>query len=104
MKLRKGTRCTYCDRKLDPPGSAGKLTATRDHVVPKSKWVPMDRIFGARLVWACRQCNSIKGDMMPQDWSAFMKANPNWWTYPNLQHGSNVREREATRRAVGQAH
>lgn len=45
---------------------------TRDHVLPRSR--------GGRVtVPACWTCNNIKGDMTPQQWEAFMQANPQWW-------------------------
>jgi hypothetical protein len=28
---------------------------------------------------ACYRCNNIKGNMMPDEWTAFMAANPYWW-------------------------
>lgn len=68
----KGERCTYCDRVLEATGSRTRLEATRDHVVPKSRG-------GDRTVWACRLCNAIKGDMLPDEWAAFMADYPRWW-------------------------
>lgn len=91
MKLRKGACCNYCRRTLDAPSARGKLGATRDHVVPRSKWTPIDRIYGSQIVWACRQCNMLKRDMMPNEWSAFMRENPEWWRRPEWQYGSNVK-------------
>jgi hypothetical protein len=90
-KRGKGQNCAYCRRIMEATGSAGKLAATKDHVVPKSKWAPIDRIYGSRLVWCCRQCNTIKGDMMPADWENFMAVNPQWWRLPLYQFGANAK-------------
>lgn len=68
--------CTYCRRKLEGMGTRSGLAATLDHVLPKSKG---GRGVWLRKVWCCRQCNSIKADMMPDKWSAFMADNPEWW-------------------------
>jgi hypothetical protein len=64
--------CTYCRRTLTPRADGGPLAHTRDHVVPRSKG-------GAKTVPACYVCNNIKGDMMPDEWIAYMAANPKWW-------------------------
>lgn len=69
--------CDYCEREIstrlvpDDP-----LRATRDHVIPRSKG-------GTKTVFACLACNNIKGDMMPDEWSAYMAENPRWWTRYN---------------------
>lgn len=91
MKLRRGQCCNYCQRKLGPIGSHGKLAPTRDHVFPKSKMTPFDRTNGVLMVWACRQCNMLKSNMLPREWSEFMRKNPEWWRRPEWQHGSNVK-------------
>lgn len=85
----KGKVCTYCRRTLEASTSHSKLAATRDHVIPKSKWKVADRLpFGVVTVWACRQCNLLKGDKMPSEWEAFMVANPEWWRQPAFQCGT----------------
>lgn len=71
-KKGKGECCTYCRREMESIASRSKLAATKDHVIPKSKG-------GREKVWCCRQCNSIKGDMDPDQWQVFMDANPRWW-------------------------
>jgi hypothetical protein len=76
-----GEVCTWCRRRLEPVGSHSRLAATRDHILPRSRG-------GSRTVWCCRQCNCLKGDMMPEDWSAFMRRNPEWWTKPQFQRGT----------------
>ncbi len=76
----KGARCAYCERRLEAPTSPSKLAATRDHVVPRSAG-------GTEKVWCCRQCNSLKGDMMPDQWLAFRQSNPEWWRRPEYQVG-----------------
>jgi hypothetical protein len=45
---------------------------TRDHTIPASKG-------GTVLVHCCYQCNQIKADMMPEQWTVFMAENPEWW-------------------------
>jgi hypothetical protein len=58
--------------------SASGLAVTRDHHHPKSKG-------GRKIVLACRTCNSIKGDMLPADWKAFMESFPAWWEHPEFR-------------------
>lgn len=70
-----GEKCTYCKRRLESVGSLSRVAATRDHVVPKSRG-------GREKVWACRQCNELKRDMLPNDWRAFMECYPEWWNNP----------------------
>lgn len=77
----RGARCAYCDRVLEAVTSPNRIAATRDHVVPKSSG-------GERRVWACRQCNALKHNMMPNEWSAFMQKFPEWWKRPEFQRGS----------------
>lgn len=74
--------CTYCKREMMPRGSLSPLEWTRDHVHPESKG-------GRRTVPACWQCNNIKGDMLQDEWQAFMAANPEWWSRPQFQRGQN---------------
>lgn len=45
---------------------------SRDHVVPQSKG-------GRQWIIACVPCNTIKADMLPERWAAFMERNPGWW-------------------------
>lgn len=61
--------CIYCRRDMERETATHP---TRDHVVPKSKG-------GIDTVWACYQCNNIKGCMMPDEWELFMADNPRWW-------------------------
>jgi hypothetical protein len=70
-----GQRCPYCDRtmQLGHP----RLNPTRDHFVPQSQGGT-----GADIIMACLQCNNIKGDMMPEQWTRFMEGFPKWWTLP----------------------
>lgn len=68
-----GEVCAYCQRTLESVYSISQLQATRDHVMPKSKGS------GRGTVWACRRCNHLKGDMIPEEWAAYMRAVPNWW-------------------------
>lgn len=50
--------CTYCGTEDD---------LTRDHVMPKSRGGAND---DENKVWACRSCNSAKGDRTPEEWLA----------------------------------
>ena len=68
----KGKPCAYCHRTMRGLGDRTLLGATRDHVIPKSAG-------GTKMIWACRACNNIKGNMMPDEWRRFMGANPKWW-------------------------
>lgn len=47
--------CVYCGTERD---------ITKDHVLPKSRGGQRK----GNLVWACRNCNSAKGDRTPQEW------------------------------------
>lgn len=67
-----GNPCAYCARGMTKRGPR-QLYPTRDHVIPVSRG-------GTKTVWACERCNAIKGNMMPDEWAAFMAANPGWWT------------------------
>lgn len=69
-----GRPCHWCKRPMtrrrrpDERVALG-TAASRDHVVPKAKG-------GTAKVWACNRCNNLKGDMMPDDWMAWMMVNP----------------------------
>lgn len=83
----KGYHCTYCTRRLEAKTSLSRIAATKDHVLPQAHGGrgPM-----AHTVWCCRQCNSLKGDMMPDDWSEFMRAFPRWWV--TFKTGGNAKQ------------
>lgn len=69
------SKCAYCKRKMTIPRFHRQndgLARTRDHYVPKS-------FGGSRTIFACRACNSVKADMMPDEWKIFMEENPRWW-------------------------
>lgn len=82
----RGQLCTYCRRRLEAKGSRGRLAATRDHVMPKMHG-------GRRTVWCCRQCNTLKANMMPSEWSEFMRQNPEWWKQDRWRYGIRLRDR-----------
>lgn len=71
-----GLDCHYCARRLldlkVDTFRRSKLSATRDHVLPKC-------LGGRKTVWACRQCNNLKGDLTPEQWSKVMATFPIWW-------------------------
>lgn len=69
-KSHHGKPCPYCKRQMNLRDV--RLEPTRDHVIPKS-------LGGRAIVICCRQCNNIKGDMMPDIWAAYMLAHPGWW-------------------------
>lgn len=71
----KGERCTYCRRTMEASTARSLLAATRDHLVPQC----MD---GTVTVWCCYQCNSLKANLTPAQWTAFMLNNPEWWKKP----------------------
>lgn len=71
-KQGKGEKCTYCRRTMEGKSNPGQLAATKDHWIPKSRG-------GEIKVWSCRKCNTMKGNMSPIEWHAFMIANPRWW-------------------------
>jgi len=73
-----GETCSYCLRTLEATTSDSDLSATRDHVVPRSR----NRTGPHKTVWACRLCNHIKADRTPEQWDRFMKRNPRWWEHP----------------------
>jgi len=68
----KGASCIYCERVLEATTSLSSTAATRDHLHPRSRG-------GTLKDWCCKACNGIKGDMLLEDWRAFMQANPKWW-------------------------
>jgi hypothetical protein len=69
--------CTYCKRTMELTGD-GPLRKTRDHVMPRSK----NKGNPNKIVWACRHCNELKSDMLPDDWQSFMECYPRWWENP----------------------
>ena len=80
-RLQHGKPCAYCKREMD--AESDQMRPTRDHVVPKSR-VPKHLPAG-RIAWACYVCNSIKADMTPAEWDAYMRANPEWWKGSGLR-------------------
>jgi hypothetical protein len=103
-KMHHGKACPYCRRQMML--NHMKLEPTRDHVMPKCA-------NGKEIIICCRQCNGIKGHMLPDQWRSFMAANPGWWLLsraerrararmahrgrgtPNV-HGNFVRERQGS--------
>lgn len=85
----KARTCSYCERQTTfpsmLPGKRTGLTASIDHKVPISRG---GDIRGNNIVLACTACNNLKSDMMPDEWTAYMAANPEWWTFRN-SFGSN---------------
>lgn len=73
FKLAQGRPCPYCKRSMEARHPS--LQPTRDHIVPQS-------LGGKVIVICCIDCNTIKADLPPLLWSAFMLANPEWWRMP----------------------
>jgi hypothetical protein len=67
-----GALCYWCHRTLQATSSQALTRATRDHIYPA--WAG-----GTHRVWCCFACNNLKGAMKPNEWRAFMAANPSWW-------------------------
>lgn len=67
-----GKPCPYCQRKMERHHP--KLEPTREHSLPRSKGGT-----AAHVIIVCIQCNTIKADMMPDQWAAFMERVPGWW-------------------------
>jgi hypothetical protein len=65
-----GLPCFYCQRPMQRYHRT--LEPTRDHVVPKSR-------NGRKIVICCIKCNGMKADMLPEEWTGFMAAHPQWW-------------------------
>jgi HNH endonuclease len=99
-----GKACPYCGRQMQI--NHPNLEPTRDHVTPK-------RIGGKEIIICCRQCNGIKGHMLPDQWRSYMAANPGWWLLSRAErrararvahrdrgaaniHGNFVRERQGS--------
>lgn len=67
------------------------LQPTRDHVIPQSKGGKITTI-------CCLKCNNIKGDMLPEQWTAYMAANPGYWLLTRAERRALMRtSREAKR-------
>ena len=62
-RVKHGERCFWCDDLLTI------YTASRDHVIPRSKGGSNKR---SNLVWACRDCNVTKGNKY---WPLTMKGH-----------------------------
>ena len=82
--------CAYCQRPMLP----GTATApTRDHMIPLSRGGLNVR---ANIVMACFKCNSVKGNMLPDEWAAFNAENPNWWAIPGGEAKAKRKARAST--------
>lgn len=56
------TKCCYCRRNFDD--SKDNLRKTKDHFIPISR----GGYNGENILHSCNECNSWKGDKMPEDW------------------------------------
>lgn len=77
-----GLPCPYCGRQMDLRNA--KLIPTRDHVIPRCRG-------GTELVICCITCNTIKADMLPDQWRAYMTANPDWWLLTRAERRARAR-------------
>jgi 5-methylcytosine-specific restriction endonuclease McrA len=67
---RQAGKCAYCHK--DMTLALGRdTTATKDHVIPKSKFRISDEF---NLVAACNKCNSLKSDMPLAHFMGFILA------------------------------
>ena len=78
--------CTYCGRPTQMPsmlpGTTHELTATADHRIPVSKGGGNEK---QNLTLACLKCNTLKSNMLPAQWTTYMKSHPLWWTFSKRQ-------------------
>lgn len=83
--------CAWCRRRIHSlrEGRWSPLTATRDHIRPK--WLG-----GGRCVWACWECNQLRGGLPISEWRQFMQENPQWWVDKSRMRalGKELRELE----------
>ena len=87
-----GRRCVYCATPLDI------AAATLDHVHPRAHGGAHT---SGNLVAACRPCNLLKGDLLPQDFfSRYPWAGANFIRYARAAHRALKR---GARRAVSLA-
>ena len=70
---RDGPTCVWCGRRLDD----GRVVATTEHVVPRSKGGPS---WLSNEVAACRRCNGERGHRSPAEW--LVECEGRGWT-PN---------------------
>ena len=88
-----GRRCVYCSAIL------GLEITTLDHVFPLSRGGTHDP---GNLVAACRQCNQLKGSLLPQEFFArYPWAGANFIRYARVAHRTLKR---GARRAVSLAY
>ena len=66
-------RCFYCDRETQTQTQNCGTLRTRDHFWPRSKG-------GTQCVIACRRCNEMKGDQLPNEF--FDKWHNRWAEMP----------------------
>jgi hypothetical protein len=58
------------------------MPLTRDHVVPRALG-GSNR--ASNMAWACYECNQLKGDMSPDEWSFVTQAIPEWWRLARMR-------------------
>lgn len=82
-----GKYCAYCKREMV---LYSPTHPTSDHVVPRSKG-------GTRTILACKTCNGMKGNMMPNEWQKFMHNFPKWWNMNPIDRQLALKKRMPTR-------
>lgn len=63
-------RCCYCRCPVTLDGSNDQMSATVDHVVPRSRGGSNHKT-NKRI--ACKRCNNEKGDMLPAEYREFLE-------------------------------
>jgi hypothetical protein len=71
-----GLPCLYCQRPMNRRDE--RLRPTRDHFLPRSQG-------GREIVVCCSVCNTVKADMLPDQWLAYMEATPKWWLLTKIE-------------------
>lgn len=69
-----GFPCHYCGRLMDRDDY--DLHPTKDHLNTKAEG---GKARDRKVVWCCRACNSVRGDMALWQWRIFMDHNPEWY-------------------------
>ena len=63
--------CHWCNAPFNEADPDSTRYPTRDHRIPKSRGGGTG--LDGNLVWACRECNMLKADLMPDEFVEYMK-------------------------------
>ena len=69
--IRWRTNCHWCNAPFNEADPDSTRYPTRDHRIPKSRGGGSG--IDGNLVWACRECNMLKADLMPDEFVEYMK-------------------------------